>query len=79
MFYFRQVEITTIFVLKLFILCEISIMAAHGDSDQSLKFILNFQLKDYKAAEEEAKRKHLCIWQYGDITEDDAREFGMGR
>jgi len=36
-------------------------------------------LKDYKAAEEEAKRKHLCIWQYGDITEDDAREFGMGR
>lgn len=36
-------------------------------------------LKDYKSAEEEAKRKHLCIWQYGDITEDDAREFGMGR
>lgn len=37
------------------------------------------QLKDYKAAEQEAKTKHLCIWQYGDITEDDAREFGMGR
>jgi staphylococcal nuclease domain-containing protein 1 len=36
-------------------------------------------LKDYKAAEREAKDKHLNVWQYGDITEDDAREFGMAR
>jgi len=36
-------------------------------------------VKDFKAAENEAKSKHLNIWQYGDITEDDAREFGLGR
>jgi len=36
-------------------------------------------MKDYKAAEREAKEKHLNVWQYGDITEDDAREFGMAR
>ncbi|CAL8131754.1 unnamed protein product [Orchesella dallaii] len=36
-------------------------------------------VKDYQAAEKEAKTKHLNIWQYGDITEDNAREFGMGR
>jgi len=34
-------------------------------------------VKDFKTAESEAKKKHLNIWQYGDITEDDAREFGM--
>jgi len=34
-------------------------------------------IKDFKTAETEAKMKHLNIWQYGDITEDDAREFGM--
>ncbi|OXA52850.1 staphylococcal nuclease domain-containing protein 1 [Folsomia candida] len=34
-------------------------------------------VKDFKTAESEAKMKHLNIWQYGDITEDDAREFGM--
>lgn len=36
-------------------------------------------VKDFKTAEAEAKKKHLNIWQYGDITEDDAREFGMSR
>nr|BAN21254.1 ebna2 binding protein P100 [Riptortus pedestris] len=34
---------------------------------------------DYMAAQEEAKKKHLGIWQYGDIREDDDKEFGMGR
>lgn len=36
-------------------------------------------MSDYLAAEDEAKKKHLGIWQYGDIREDDDREFGMGR
>ena len=26
-----------------------------------------------------AKKAHLNIWQYGDITADDAREFGSGK
>ncbi|XP_047478958.1 staphylococcal nuclease domain-containing protein 1-like isoform X2 [Penaeus chinensis] len=34
---------------------------------------------EYRTAQEEAKRKHLNIWQYGDITDDDAHEFGMER
>ena len=33
----------------------------------------------YQEAMAKAKRQHLNIWQYGDITEDDAREFGVGR
>lgn len=33
----------------------------------------------YRAAQDEAKKKHLNIWQYGDITDDDAHEFGMER
>ena len=33
----------------------------------------------YLAAMAEAKRNHLNIWRYGDITDDDAREFGVGR
>lgn len=34
---------------------------------------------DYKAAQHIAKTNHIAIWQYGDITEDDAKEFGAGR
>ncbi|XP_033223883.1 staphylococcal nuclease domain-containing protein 1 [Belonocnema kinseyi] len=34
---------------------------------------------DYKAAEDEAKKSRSNIWEYGDITEDDAKEFGVGR
>jgi len=33
----------------------------------------------YRDAMESAKRNHLNIWEYGDITADDAREFGAGR
>jgi len=33
----------------------------------------------YVEAMNQAKRKHLNIWRYGDITQDDAREFGVGR
>merc|ERR1712025_224135 len=33
-------------------------------------------VKDYEDAMSRAKKNHLNIWQYGDITLDDAREFG---
>ncbi|MPC21156.1 Nuclease domain-containing protein 1 [Portunus trituberculatus] len=36
-------------------------------------------LTTYRAAQESARRKHLNVWQYGDVTEDDAHEFGMER
>lgn len=36
-------------------------------------------MEDYKAAEDEAKKGRMNIWEYGDITEDDAKEFGVGR
>jgi len=35
-------------------------------------------LKQYEEAMSRAKKHHLNIWQYGDITADDAREFGVG-
>ena len=31
---------------------------------------------DYQAAQDRAKREHKNIWQYGDVTDDDATEFG---
>lgn len=34
------------------------------------------QVEDYKNAEAAARKQHLGIWEYGDITEDDAKEFG---
>lgn len=35
-------------------------------------FLLYFQqIDEYKAAEDLAKKQHLGIWEYGDITEDD--------
>lgn len=30
----------------------------------------------YVEAQDKAKRDHLNIWEYGDITGDEAREFG---
>merc|ERR1712183_631536 len=33
-------------------------------------------VKEYEDAMGRAKKNHLNIWQYGDITQDDAREFG---
>ena len=32
----------------------------------------------YRDAMESAKKNHLNIWEYGDITADDAKEFGIG-
>ena len=32
--------------------------------------------KEYEDAMSVAKKAHLNIWQYGDITADDAKEFG---
>jgi staphylococcal nuclease domain-containing protein 1 len=31
----------------------------------------------YQEAMDLAKKDHLNIWEYGDITQDDAREFGV--
>jgi staphylococcal nuclease domain-containing protein 1 len=39
----------------------------------------NKLLAAYKEAQEVAKRNHSNIWEYGDITEDDAKEFGLGK
>ncbi|XP_071517216.1 staphylococcal nuclease domain-containing protein 1 isoform X2 [Panulirus ornatus] len=36
-------------------------------------------VNEYRTAQEEAKGKHLNVWQYGDVTDDDAHEFGMER
>lgn len=35
--------------------------------------------KDYMEAMEKAKKAHLNIWRYGDISADDAKEFGAGK
>ncbi|XP_072045647.1 staphylococcal nuclease domain-containing protein 1-like [Amphiura filiformis] len=37
---------------------------------------LNKMVTEYKAAQETARKNRLNLWRYGDITEDDAREFG---
>lgn len=34
------------------------------------------KVEEYKEAEALAKKNHLGVWEYGDITEDDAKEFG---
>jgi len=36
-------------------------------------------LREYDEAMTKAKKDHINIWQYGDITADDAREFGSGK
>ena len=36
------------------------------------------KVADYLAAQDSAKKRHLNIWRYGDITDDDANEFGVG-
>jgi staphylococcal nuclease domain-containing protein 1 len=38
-----------------------------------------FQVSEYREAQETAKKSHANVWMYGDITEDDAKEFGLGR
>lgn len=35
-------------------------------------------MKEYDDSMQKAKKHHLNIWRYGDITEDDAKEFGAG-
>jgi hypothetical protein len=40
------------------------------------QFIL--QVSEYRAAQETAKKNHASMWMYGDITKDDAKEFGLG-
>lgn len=36
-------------------------------------------VSEYKEAQETARKSHTNMWMYGDITEDDAKEFGLGR
>ncbi|XP_014242124.1 staphylococcal nuclease domain-containing protein 1 [Cimex lectularius] len=36
-------------------------------------------MKEYQEAESRAKKERLNLWVYGDVTEDDDKEFGMGR
>ncbi|XP_075230128.1 staphylococcal nuclease domain-containing protein 1 [Lycorma delicatula] len=36
-------------------------------------------VEEYKAAQEKALKGHKALWRYGDITEDDDKEFGLGR
>ncbi|CAN7995796.1 unnamed protein product, partial [Ixodes hexagonus] len=36
-------------------------------------------VKEYAAAQDSAKAKRLNLWCYGDVTEDDSKEFGWGR
>lgn len=36
-------------------------------------------MSEYRTAQEEARKNHLNIWRYGDVTDDDAAEFGMER
>ena len=31
----------------------------------------------YLSSQAKAKKQHLNLWRYGDITEDDDKEFGM--
>nr|CAB3266428.1 staphylococcal nuclease domain-containing protein 1 [Phallusia mammillata] len=37
---------------------------------------LQKMLSEYYGEQEKAKKQHLNLWRYGDITEDDASEFG---
>ncbi|CAH1119897.1 unnamed protein product [Phaedon cochleariae] len=39
----------------------------------------NKLLESYREAQDYAKKQHTNIWEYGDITEDDAKEFGLGK
>ena len=34
--------------------------------------------QEYVKAQETAKEQRLNLWRYGDFTEDDAKEFGVG-
>nr|CAG4648501.1 EOG090X01F7 [Polyphemus pediculus] len=36
-------------------------------------------VSEYLTAQDAAKKRHSNIWRYGDITEDDANEFGLGK
>lgn len=42
-------------------------------------FSFSLQVSDYISAQDAAKKRHLNIWRYGDITDDDANEFGLGK
>uniref|UniRef100_A0A1B0GKL7 Staphylococcal nuclease domain-containing protein 1 n=2 Tax=Lutzomyia longipalpis TaxID=7200 RepID=A0A1B0GKL7_LUTLO len=47
--------------------------------NRQLLLNVEYKVEEYKEAEVAAKKAHNGIWEYGDITEDDAKEFGVGR
>ncbi|XP_058457634.1 staphylococcal nuclease domain-containing protein 1 [Malaya genurostris] len=51
------------------------LIAEKGKKDRRLQKLIN----DYKEAEQSARKNRNGIWQYGDSTEDQAGEFGLGR
>lgn len=46
---------------------------------RALNLILLLQIDEYLEAQNEAQKKRLLIWEYGDAREDDAKEFGLGK
>ncbi|UXI18301.1 transmembrane protein 242-like [Sarcoptes scabiei] len=46
------------------------------DSKSRREFRLLKKLKEYTDSQESAKKNGLNLWQYGDVTPDDAKEFG---
>ena len=50
------------------------LMMVEKKGGQRLAKVVN----SYIEAQDSAKKNHLNIWEYGDITADDAREFGVG-
>ncbi|XP_059470749.1 staphylococcal nuclease domain-containing protein 1 [Neocloeon triangulifer] len=56
-------------------LLEEGFLLLENRRDRRLKKLMD----EYHASQEAAKRAHARIWQYGDITEDDATEFGIKR
>lgn len=50
------------------------LIAEKNKKDRRLQKLIN----DYKEAEQSARKNRNGIWQYGDSTEDQAGEFGIG-
>lgn len=47
------------------------LLICENRGERRLKEIIN----EYKEAEASARKEHFGIWQYGDVTQDDAPEF----
>lgn len=47
--------------------------------EHSRQHRLSALMAEYRAAQEHAKSSRLNLWRHGDITDDDAVEFGARR